>query len=192
MNRHRRNLLLAAALYALTAVVRLPLEQKISTDLRREDLLPPRVEAGLRDQVGQGALLAVLGGMRSAVASMTELQAFTGFCADPPQWQSVDRYYEICTQLQPKEYHYWEFHSWMLASNAAEYFATGGGAPKGMEQDMRQFYRQRGLEIALRGIKNLPDDWHLYRQAAMILSSPMKEINPHPDHLQAAERRLQE
>ena len=187
MTLYRRNLCLAAALFVTAAAVRLPIEQKIASDLRSKSLLPGRINHKLSEQVSQGMLLAILGGMRSAVASALELEAFSNFAARPPAWHKVDQFYALCTELQPKESHYWEFQSWMLASNCAEFYATEGGASRGLEQSMRQFYRQRGLEVAEKGIRHLPDNYRLYREAGKILSWPNRELNPNPDHAKAAE-----
>jgi hypothetical protein len=187
VSRHRRNQLAAIALIAATGFARLPLEQHISDDFRSRGLLPEKINAGLREQVGQGALLAVMGGMRSAVASARELQAFAEFVRQPPAWHKVDQHYAVCTLLQPRDPHYWEYHAWMLASNAAEFYAVDGGATGGLEQPIRQFYRRKGLEIAEKGMRYCPNAYSLYQFAAMLLSWPSRELNPQPDHVRAAE-----
>ncbi len=185
MTRSCRNRMLALALLLAGAFVRLPAEQHLTTELREKQLLPEKLDATLREQMSQESFAAAFGGLRSLLASFYELEAFSGFAREPPRWDVVDHYYALCTQLQPRDGHYWEMHSWMLSSNAAEDLAEK--SVHGLDQARRQDYRRRGLEIAERGMKFNPDDYRIYERAAWILAWPSRDINPNPDYGKAAE-----
>ena len=187
MSKHRRYQLSALLLVLLSAVVRLPMEQAITQDFREKELLPMPLDTNLREQMTQESFTAAAGGLRSLLASYCELEAFTHFYEEPPRWELVDKGYALCCQLQPRVFHYWEMHGWMMASNAAEYYATEHGAVPGMEAEMRRFYREKGLKICEDGIQHNPETYKSYRQAADMLTMPIKSINPHPDFKKAAE-----
>jgi hypothetical protein len=191
MSKHRRYQLGALLLVLLSAVIRLPMERAITSDFRQQELLPERLDTNLRDQMTQESFAAAAGGLRSLLASYYELDAFSYFLQDPPRWDMIDKQYSLCCQLQPRVWHYWEMHTWMLAVNAAEYYATDGGSVKGLEGEMRRYYRQQGLNVCYRGIQHNPEKYRSYRQAADILANPNPLINPNPDFEEAAALYLQ-
>ena len=186
MTATRRNQLCALLLLVGSAAARLPVESHITAEYRQSQLLPPKLDTSLRDELGQEGFVAAFGGLRSLIATYWEIKAFEQFYAQPPRWDQVDKNYTLCCQLQPRDVHFWDMHSWMLASNAAEYYATEGGATKDREADLRKFYRDKGLAVALKGIVHNPDSYWLYRQAAFMLSNPHPKLNPNPDHAKAA------
>jgi hypothetical protein len=169
---------------------RLFLEHRLTSELREEQLLPVKLETKLRDEMSQEAFAAALGGMRSLLAVYYELEAFSAFTKQPPEWHTVDKYYSLGTKLQPLDPYYWEMHSWMMGTNAAESYAVDGEAPKGLEREMRRQYRERGLEILNRGLQFLPNNYKLHRRIADMYAFANKEVNPTPDHAKAAESYL--
>lgn len=66
-----KSLLLALALIAAVGAIRLPLEQRYTENMRREQLLETPLNLSMRDELGQTFFIAVLGGFRSVVASLT-------------------------------------------------------------------------------------------------------------------------
>jgi hypothetical protein len=140
--------------------------------------------------MSQEAFAAALGGMRSLLAVYYELEAFTAYTKRPPEWHTVDQYYALTTKLQPLDPYYWEMHSWMMGSNAAESYAVDGEAPAGMEREMRRQYRERGLEILYRGLQILPNSYKLHRRMGDVYAFANKEVNPNPDHAKAADAYL--
>jgi hypothetical protein len=187
MTKLRRYQWAAVALVLGSAVARLPLEDAITQDFRTRELLPLPLETGLRDKLPQESFVAVVGGLRSLIASYYESVAFSGFSQTPPRWDVVTKYYSLCCILQPRVWHYWEMHTWMLATNASEFYGSEGGSVKGLEAPMRKFYREKGLEICLKGISHNPEKYRGYRQAADLLMNPHPVLNPNPDHAAAAE-----
>ena len=181
-----RNQCFAVALLVGSAVARLPVEEALTADFRAEQLLPPKLDTSLRDQMSQESFAAAAGGLRSLIASYYEVEAFIAFHQSPPRWDQVDKYYTLCCQLQPRTTHYWDMYGWMLAKNAAESYATEGEATTGREAELRAYYRDKGLGILLRGITHNPDSYQLYRQAAALYSEGNRTLNPHPDYAKSA------
>ncbi len=187
MTKLRRYQWAAVALLLGSAVARLPLEDTITQDFRARELLPLPLETGLRDKLPQESFVAAVGGLRSLIASIYEVDAFSSFLENPPRWDMVDKNYSLCCLLQPRVWHYWEMHTWMLATNASEFYGSEGGAVKGLEAPMRKFYREKGLEVCMKGIAHNPEKYRGYRQAADLLMNPHPVLNPNPDHAAAAE-----
>ncbi len=186
MTKHHRQQLSALVLVLASAVVRLPVEQAITADFHRAELLPVALDTNLRSRMTQESFVAAAGGLRSLVASYYEVDAFSHFYENPPRWDLIDKNYALCCQLQPRVWHYWDMHSWMLASNAAEFYGSEGGAVKGLEEDLRKFYRRQGMKVAYEGIKHNPETYRSYAHAAQLLSFPNHKANPEPDQEQAA------
>jgi hypothetical protein len=186
MTTHRRNQLAAMALVIFSAVVRLPFEEYVTHDLRQRNLLPEKIDASLRDKMTQEAFIAYAGGLRSMMASYKELEAFSAWENEPPRWEIVDQKYALACQLQPRGWHYWEMHTWMLAQNAAEYYATDHGSVQGLEAHDRQYYQDRGLAVCEKGILQNKDTFKGYRQAADMLANDNRILNPQPNYEKAS------
>jgi hypothetical protein len=166
---------------------RLWLERDLTQELRAQELLPPKLELEVKDEIGQDAFAAALGGGRALVASIYELRGFSAFLETPSNWPKVDQFYGVCAKLQPMNSYYWVQHAWMLHSNMSEAYGSEGEAPKGIEPEMRAMYREKGLKILLRGLEYLPKDCDLNRAVADYYSQANLEVNPNPDYEKAAE-----
>lgn len=167
-------------------LIRLPIEQSLTAEFRAADLLPPKLETGLREQMSQETFAAAAGGLRSLLASGYEIAAFESYYQQPPRYDLVDKYYNLCVKLQPREWQYWDTYGWMLASNGAAYYADEGGASKGLESSARKKYRDLGIKVLFRGIKQNPDAYRLYQRAADLIGEIHPILNPRPDHRLAA------
>ena len=112
---------LAVLLLVVFGAARLPFEQTLETSLRaahfREGADIPN--DSMREKLGQLGAAAALGGFRSFLATMFELQATTAYMNE--DFDSVARHYHLSTQLQPRETGYWEMAGWMIGFNASSY-----------------------------------------------------------------------
>ncbi len=178
--------IIVVALVAL-GIGRLWLERDLTADLRKAELLPPKLDLSVRDEMSQESLIAVLGGMRALIAGFYEIEAFSAFSLKPSNWHKVDQYYALCTKLQPKDERYWDSHSWMLHANLSEDYASEKLATPGLEEEMRAYYRQKGLSILMKGLEFNPDSFLLNTSAARFFCHPHPKVNPRPDYAQAAE-----
>ncbi|MEI6537295.1 MAG: hypothetical protein WCN98_18275, partial [Verrucomicrobiaceae bacterium] len=112
--------LAAFALLAAAGMAKLPLEQRLSDDLHAKSLLEDPVGVDMRESLGQMGFAASLGGLRSLVASITYLQAYSAF--EDVDWGKVDSLMTMTTRLQPREPTYWDEASWHQAWNAASHY----------------------------------------------------------------------
>ena len=107
--------LAALAIFIAGGIAKLPLEQRLSDDLHAKALLEEPVGIDMRENLGQMGFAASLGGLRSLVASITYLQAYSAF--EDVDWGKVDSLMTITTRLQPREAIYWDDAAWHQAWN---------------------------------------------------------------------------
>jgi len=149
-------------------LIRLPLERAFSKELQERQLAEERLNLSLRDELGQSFFIAVLGGFRSLVASMIEIKNLDAW--QQQNWAKVDASYAICTRLQPREYHYWDFRSWMSASNAFDYYRFEDQTRPGLQPWIRQNLIDHGIEVLVEGTRHLPKDYRLRRGIAILMA----------------------
>lgn len=158
----------ALAVLLLLGAVKLPLEQRVTRDLRRARLIDEPVSVGAVESMGQSGLAAILGGVRGLVASMLQLRAYTEF--KRVNWAQVDSLYRIVTRLQPRNATYWDEAAWHMAYNAAGFYLYNRDKNQDRNNEIRgQLYHehvQRGIDILLEGLKFSPNDPHLWERLA--------------------------
>lgn len=160
----------ALAVLLILGVVKLPLEQRVTRDLRTARLIDEPVSVSAVESMGQSGLAAILGGVRGLVASMLQLRAYTEF--KRVNWAQVDSLYRIVTRLQPRNATYWDEAAWHMAYNAAGFYLFNRDKSEDRNNEIRgQLYHehvQRGAAILLEGLKFSPDDPRLWERLADI------------------------
>lgn len=182
----------ALFVFLLLGILKLPLEQRAQKELRENGSL--RVPAGLkvRENLGQMAFAASLGGLRSLVASVVYLQAYTAF--ERSDWAKVESLHSLTTQLQPNYAPYWDDGATRLAYDAASHFLYDTKRPTLYRHQLYRQYFERGVSFGTQGIAFLPTSRVLHQRLgefySRIVGSPeQKRLTP-PDHLKAAEHFL--
>lgn len=148
--------LAALALFIAGGIAKLPLEQRLSVDLHANALLEEPVGIDMRENLGQMGFAASLGGLRSLVASITYLQAYSAF--EDVDWGKVDSLMTITTRLQPREAIYWDDASWHQAWNAASHYLRDENLRSALRNKLFRDHVDRGIEIATEGLRYLPDN----------------------------------
>jgi hypothetical protein len=92
----------AIAVLLVFGVAKLPLEQKITADLRQQKMLEEPIRLGVGENLGQAGLAASLGGLRGLAACMFQLRAHLEFTH--VNWAKVDSLYKLVTRLQPRNF----------------------------------------------------------------------------------------
>ena len=160
----------ALAVLLILGVVKLPLEQRVTHDLRTARLIDEPVSVSAVESMGQSGLAAILGGVRGLVASMLQLRAYTEF--KRVNWGQVDSFYRIVTRLQPRNATYWDEAAWHMAYNAAGFYLYNRDKSDARNNEIRgQLYHehvQRGAAILREGLKFSPNDPHLWERLADI------------------------
>lgn len=163
----KKKLLAIAVLLALGAA-KLPLEDRVTQALRRQDLLSPPLDLSLRESAGQMGFAASLGGLRSLVASITYLQAYVEF--ENVNWAKVDSLFQLTTRLQPRTTAYWDEASWHMAYNAATSYLLNKNMTNAVRGRLFQESVQRGIQILEEGLKFMPDNPRLWTRLGDIYS----------------------
>ena len=101
-----------ALIFILAAFVPLKLKMEAACDR----IAPGSLSIGLREQIGQSAFIAVLGGFRSVIADLLFIDAYSA-------WERTDWTYLLlrlrqATELQPRAILFWEIAGWHMAWNA--------------------------------------------------------------------------
>jgi hypothetical protein len=167
--------------FLLLGIIKLLPEQKVTHYLRAEGVLGQRLDFGLRENLGQMGFAASLGGLRSLVASITYLQAFSAF--ERVDWAQVDSLLSLTTSLQPRLDLYWEDATNRMAYDAASYYEHDSSRPELYRLNLYNQNVARGLELVNRGLVFNPDSRRLHELAARLYESRLRP----PDYRLAAQ-----
>lgn len=157
----KRKLQIVAVLLVF-GLLKLPLEQQVTHDLRKMRLVDEPLRLGAGENMGQMGLAAVFGGLRGLIATLFQLRAHVEFTR--VNWAEVDKYYKFVTQLQPRNARFWEEASWHMAYNAASYYLYNEELKPGLRGKLYHDYVQRGIDILNEGLKYLADSPRLWQK----------------------------
>ena len=171
MESWKRSSIVALAILA-TGAARMPVEHRLTGEMRDAGLMPAELDISTRERIGQTSAAVALGGLRTLVATFLNLRAF-GFFTEQ-RWINVDETYRLILDLAPRTRYYWETASWHQAYNAAAYYQIDSTLPALRRREAWRASIIRGSEILEQGIKNLPDEWALHLQHGFLLRDPNK------------------
>lgn len=144
--------------------VKLPWEMRMSREQRRETLgFTGPTAVAVREKLGQGLVLAALGGFRGLAANALMLQAHGAW--EEKQWVRVRSALEMATLLQPRVALFWDLASWHMAWNAA----VAAERYEGEESETRRRIEARkwveaGRELLERGTRAVPEKALLFQR----------------------------
>ena len=116
--RRSQSLLWGLLILLVWGVVKIPWEIRLIRQQRLATVGFSRpTSVALREKLGQGMVLAALGGFRGLAANALMLQAHGAW--EEKQWARVRSALEMATLLQPRVALFWDLASWHLAWNAA-------------------------------------------------------------------------
>ncbi|MCE9519978.1 MAG: hypothetical protein K8R87_10545 [Verrucomicrobia bacterium] len=166
----------AVILFVVAGAVKLPLEERFSNKLRASGLLQMPVGMEARESLGQMGFAASLGGLRSLVASITYLQAYSAF--EDTDWGKVDSLMTVTTRLQPREVSYWDEASWHQAYNAASSYQRDDKLRAALRSKLYRDHVERGVEILQEGLRFLPDNPKLLIKLGTIYAERLQQPQP--------------
>ncbi|MDZ4405844.1 hypothetical protein [Prosthecobacter sp.] len=152
----------AIAVLLVFGVAKLPLEEHVTQDLRKQKMLDEPIRLGVGENLGQAGIAASLGGLRGLAASMFQLRAHLEFTH--VNWAKVDSLYKLVTRLQPRNVRYWEEASWHMAYNAASYYLYNQELKPALRGQLFHDHVMRGVAILEEGLKFLPDHPRLWQK----------------------------
>ncbi len=145
-------------------VAKLPLEQRVTGEMRRLKMLDEPIQLGVGESIGQAGLAASLGGLRGLAACILQLRAHLEFTN--VNWAKVDSLYKLVTRLQPRTARYWEEASWHMAYNAASYYRYNQALKPALRERFFQDHVLRGVSILQEGLQVLPQNSRLWQKLA--------------------------
>lgn len=160
-----RSALLALVVLVVFGLVRMPLEYGFEKELRAAGFRDWSPNISNREQLTQAGFVGAMGGFRSLVASVYDIQSATE--RDLKNWAGVEKYRNITVTLQPRIEKYWELATWDMAWNAYAYFDRKSENYQDTFEELRiqnvvkPAYLDKGIEFAKRGMKWLPDSHEL-------------------------------
>lgn len=170
---HRRLQLAALATIVVAGIVRAPIEQALTEDLRQKDLLQEPLDLEVRKKVGQGFWAVSLGGLRTLVATVLNLRAFSHF--ENYEWTQVADSYETIVQLAPHTAYYWDTGHWHMAYNAAAYYDRNDvGLPELRARAEWQRWVKKGGAFLEEGVRQNPDSSVLWSRLGWLYIDPNK------------------
>ena len=175
----KRAVILAFGVLVLGAA-KLPIEHALSGAHRELGISPPRLELGLREQVGQLGVVAAFSGFRSLVADMLFIQAHVAW--ERTEWSRVLMLFRQVTTLQPRSVLFWDTAAWHMAWNAGGAALRDPSQPRlALRIKAQREYLDLGKDFLERGIRNNPERPELYEALARLYREKYK------DHARAAE-----
>lgn len=167
-------------------ILKLPLEEALTQRLRAQNLLSPPLSLDVRENVGQVSFAAALGGLRSLVASVIQLEAYTAF--ENVDWAKVDSLYQLVTRLQPRAVTYWEQASWHMAYDAASSYLYDPDLTGPVKGRLYQEHVERGIQVLQEGMTYLPQSARLWARLGDIYKHRTKQPDKAGEaYLKAAE-----
>lgn len=178
--RRWRSWALAALLLGCWSAAKLPLERKIGAEQARLRYGGARVSLEMRDLIGQGAAMALLGGFRGAVADYLWIVAHTHW--ERREWFRMHRLMEMVCLLQPRSVLFWDMASWHMAWNIAH---DARYDPEEPRLSKRIWAERKWIEVGRRllerGVENIPDRYELWARLGWLLDQKVG------DHAASAE-----
>jgi hypothetical protein len=171
MTQGRKYWLLGVAML-LAGAVRMPFEQQLTADFKKEKLLSPKLEIGTGEKLGQTFYAVSLGGLRTLIATFLNLRAFGQF--EEQKWADVADTYDLIVDLAPRTRYYWDAGAWHLSNNASSYYLYESKLPPLRRKILWKSYIEAGREFLERGIRNNPEHPLLYERLGQLLSDPYR------------------
>lgn len=163
----------AIALLALFGLVRSPVEDGVRERLVAARLLLPPPAQSAFEQMGQSALMGTLGGLRSLVASFLTLEAFEHFSTK--SWDDLRQTYQIITSLEPRDESHWVSVVWHLGINATANMEIDERLPAFERERRFNEYAFQAIELAERGIAQIPESAAIRLQLAEVYREKLKD-----------------
>lgn len=142
-------------LLLISGLIRVPWEKQLSANLITADLLLPPPGETLREQMGQSATLATLGGLRSLVSIYMTLHAHEAW--QMTDWETVEHDYRMITTMSPRDIDNWIRGAWHMWANASANVEMNETIPKELKNKLQHEYIDKGIEILRQGARNNPE-----------------------------------
>ena len=154
----------AALLFLVFGFARQPFEDRTVSMLRERHLILEGIGTDVRSEVGQMGYAVALGGFRSLVATVLNLEATVAW--SEVSWDRLHRLYQNITRLQPRNLSYWLLAHWHLGYNAFAYYRDTPGAEASERRRKMNLALDKSEEYLHEGMKYLPEAYQLPERLA--------------------------
>jgi len=162
-------------LLGLTAFgfARTPVENHLRDELAGARMLLPPPGQGAFEQMSQSALIGTLGGLRSLVATYLTLEAYEHFSTK--SWDDLRQTYQIITNLEPTDESHWVSVIWHIGINATANMELDRKLPRFERERRFKEYAFQAIDLAEKGIKQLPESAAIRIQLAEVYREKLKD-----------------
>lgn len=182
----RKRYLIALVVLLIFGAARLPFEQALTEEHRRNFFHGAQLDLSLREKIGQLGFLAALSGFRSLVADALWLDAHSAW--ERTEWGRMALLFNSVTALQPRAVLFWDMSAWHMAWNASVAALEDPKIPtEPLRRKAQREYFDLGRDLLQRGIENNPDRWELHDRMALLLKDKYKDHCGAAEHYAAAE-----
>lgn len=170
-----KRLVLPLVFFVGFGVVRIPIEHHLQAQLSDAGFHQVNLNLDLRDQIGQSAFIAALGGFRALVAAFFWVEAHDSWTRT--DWGRMNFQMNSTVSLQPKSPTYWSVAAWHMAWNAGVAAREDKSLPtEGLRIRAERQYWDLGETYYQRGLNALPYRWEMYREYAWFLSQKREDF----------------
>jgi hypothetical protein len=152
---------------------------KLNMEAACDRIAPATLSIGLREQIGQSAFIAVLGGFRSVIADLLFIDAYSAW--ERTDWTFLLLRLRQATELQPRAILFWEMAGWHMAWNAGTAALEDDSKSPAARRRLQHDYLELGKDFLVRGIAHNPEKPELYEALARLYRDKFH------DHARAAE-----
>ncbi|MFH1066643.1 MAG: hypothetical protein V1746_01905 [bacterium] len=170
-----KSILLACAILIAWGVAKVPWEGKMEQRLKlaQSSAMMP-ISGEMRDQLGQGLALAVLGGFRGLAANFLWLKVMDAW--ENTEWVRLRGYAEMAVTLQPRVAFFWELGGWHMAWNASISAENSTGEPNEHRRKMRaRQWLEEGRNFLERGARVIPDSLDIWMKLGDLYWQRLKD-----------------
>ncbi len=169
-----RGVALAGLLLAVGAAAKLPVELSLAAEQARLRYGGARMTREIRDQIGQGAALALLSGFRGPVADFLWIAAHGAW--EKKEWARMRALFELVCTLQPRSVVFWEMSAWHLAWNVSHAALYDSDEPRlARRVKAQRDWILAGRAMLERGVENIPDRYELWFQLGFLLDQKLRD-----------------
>lgn len=176
-----KKLIVVVIALLVLGLARVPFERKYMDELTERNILSPSLSLGVYNDLKQSSFAGVLGGLRSVVATLTNLEAYGHF--ENQEWYELKKAYQTCVALDPHNLYYWQSGGWHLAYNAAADAKNNRNLKNVQRRVLEKEFIAQGDEFFRQGAKANPKDGSMWAEIGRLWTSPFK----YPDYVKASE-----
>ena len=167
--------LLGLAIIVAFGAAKMGFEQKLSDEHRAAFFHGAKFDLSLRQQIGQGAFLAALGGFRAVVADFLWIEGHIAW--EQTEWGKMENLFNNVVTLQPRNTMFWDIFAWMVGWNASRNAIDDKVRipDEKMRKEKQYQYFKAAEGIYLRGIQNNPDNYKLLENLAGLYRDKLQD-----------------